>query len=55
MVGPDVEIVLDGGVRRGIDIVKGLARGADSVAIGPSPFTLALALALALPQPQPQP
>ena len=37
MVGPDVEIVLDGGVRRGIDIVKGLARGADSVAIGPSP------------------
>jgi len=34
MVGPDVEIVLDGGVRRGIDIVKGLARGADSVAIG---------------------
>ena len=34
MVGPDVEIVLDGGVRRGIDIVKGLARGADSVAVG---------------------
>ena len=34
MVGPEVEIVLDGGVRRGIDIVKGLARGADSVAVG---------------------
>ena len=34
MVGPEVEIVLDGGVRRGIDVVKGLARGADSVAIG---------------------
>ena len=34
MLGPDVEIVLDGGVRRGIDIVKGLARGADSVAVG---------------------
>ena len=24
-------VVLDGGVRRGIDIVKGLARGADAV------------------------
>jgi len=33
-VGPDVEVILDGGVRRGLDIVKGLARGADSVAIG---------------------
>ena len=33
-VGPDVEVVLDGGVRRGIDVVKGLALGADSVAVG---------------------
>jgi isopentenyl diphosphate isomerase/L-lactate dehydrogenase-like FMN-dependent dehydrogenase len=33
-VGDDVEVVLDGGVRRGLDIVKALARGADSVAIG---------------------
>jgi len=33
-VGPDVEVILDGGVRRGIDIVKALARGADAVAIG---------------------
>jgi len=33
-VGPDVEVILDGGVRRGLDIVKGLARGADAVAIG---------------------
>lgn len=33
-VGKDVEIILDGGVRRGIDIIKGLISGADSVAIG---------------------
>ena len=33
-VGPDVEVILDGGVRRGLDVVKGLARGADSVACG---------------------
>jgi len=33
-VGDDIEVVLDGGVRRGLDIVKALARGADSVAIG---------------------
>jgi len=33
-VGDDIEVILDGGVRRGLDIVKALARGADSVAIG---------------------
>lgn len=33
-VGPDVEVILDGGVRRGLDIVKALARGANAVAIG---------------------
>ena len=34
LVGNNVEIIVDGGVRRGIDVVKALARGADSVAIG---------------------
>jgi len=33
-VGPDVEIILDGGVQRGTDICKALALGADSVGIG---------------------
>jgi isopentenyl diphosphate isomerase/L-lactate dehydrogenase-like FMN-dependent dehydrogenase len=33
-VGPDVEIIVDGGVRRGSDVVKALALGANSVAIG---------------------
>ena len=34
LVGEDVEVIVDGGVRRGIDVVKALVRGADSVAIG---------------------
>ena len=29
-VGPDVEVILDGGVRRGIDIVKVCMHGAGS-------------------------
>lgn len=33
-VGPDVEIILDGGVQRGTDIAKGLAMGADGVGVG---------------------
>ena len=33
-VGHDVEVILDGGVRRGSDVVKALALGARAVAIG---------------------
>ena len=33
-VGSDIEIVLDGGIRRGSDVVKALALGADAVLIG---------------------
>ena len=32
--GLPVEIVVDGGVQRGTDVLKGLAMGADAVAIG---------------------
>ncbi|MFJ3861644.1 alpha-hydroxy acid oxidase [Streptomyces sp. NPDC090085] len=33
-VGPDIPLVLDSGVRRGGDIIKALALGADAVALG---------------------
>lgn len=33
-VGEDIEVLLDGGVRRGSDVVKALALGADAVMIG---------------------
>jgi L-lactate dehydrogenase (cytochrome) len=41
-VGPEVEIVLDGGIQRGTDIAKALALGADSVGIG-KPYLYGLA------------
>lgn len=40
-VGPDVEIIVDGGIQRGTDILKALALGADGVGIG-KPFLYGL-------------
>jgi isopentenyl diphosphate isomerase/L-lactate dehydrogenase-like FMN-dependent dehydrogenase len=33
-IGSETEIILDGGIRRGLDVIKGILLGADSVAIG---------------------
>lgn len=41
-VGPDVEIILDGGVQRGTDIAKAIALGADAVGVG-KPYLYGLA------------
>ncbi len=41
-VGPKVELIVDGGVRRGTDILKAIALGADACSIG-RPYLFALA------------
>ena len=42
-LGPDATILMDGGVRRGTDVAKALALGADAVLLG-RPYVYALAL-----------
>ena len=42
-VGPDVTVLLDGGIRRGSDVVKAIALGADSVFVG-RPYVCGLAV-----------
>jgi 4-hydroxymandelate oxidase len=46
-VGPDVPVLVDGGIRRGTDVLKAIALGADAVLIG-RPYVHALATAGAL-------
>ena len=41
-VGNELEIVMDGGIRRGSDIVKAIARGANACSVG-RPYLHALA------------
>ncbi|MGX8790475.1 alpha-hydroxy-acid oxidizing protein [Oceanobacillus oncorhynchi] len=42
-VGPDFPLLLDSGIRRGADVIKALALGADAILFG-RPYTYALAL-----------
>lgn len=46
-VGPDLPLLVDGGIRRGTDVLKAIALGADAVMIG-RPYVHALATAGAL-------
>lgn len=46
-LGPDVPLLVDGGIRRGSDVVKALALGADAVLLG-RPYVHALAASGAL-------
>ncbi len=37
-VGERLTLILDGGIRRGTDVIKGLALGADAVILGRAPL-----------------